>query len=248
MAYPVTFEADYVERRSRLTTFFRLILAIPLIIWLAIYGIAATIAIFIAWFAIVFTARYPRTLYEFVEGYNRYYARAMAYAALVCDPYPSFLGEDDPAYAVRMHFSGPLHPYSRLKTFFRIILAIPIAILRWVMHLLLEITAVAAWFVIVISGKLPRGLYDVMVLANSYIARSDSYLYLLTETYPPFQDQQTRTAGTPGPPTSEPPSAEPPVPAPPTSGPPIPEPPTAGPPIPDPPPAGPPTTEPPPGP
>jgi hypothetical protein len=135
-----------------------------------------------------------------------------------------------------------------LKTFFRIILAIPIAILRWVMHLLLEITAVAAWFVIVFSGKLPRGLYDVMVLANSYIARSDSYLYLLTETYPPFQDQQTRTAGTPGPPTSEPPSAEPPVPAPPTSGLPIPEPPTAGPPIPDPPPAGPPTTEPPPGP
>ena len=258
MAYPVTFEADYVERRSRLTTFFRPILAIPLIIWLAIYGIAATIAIFIAWFAIVFTARYPRTLYGFVEGYNRYYARATAYAALVCDPYPSFLGEDDPAYAVRMHFSGPLDPYSRLKTFFRIILAIPIAILRWVVHLLLEITAVAAWFVIVISGKLPRGLYDVMVLANSYIARSDSYLYLLTETYPPFEDEQPRTAGMPGPPpagppsggppSGGPPSAEPPATAPPAAGPPIPEPPAAGPPIPEPPAAAPPSTEPPTGP
>ena len=268
MAYPVTFEADYVERRSRLTTFFRPILAIPLIIWLAIYGIAATIAIFIAWFAIVFTARYPRTLYGFVEGYNRYYARAMGYAALVCDPYPSFLGEDDPAYAVRMHFSGPLDPYSRLKTFFRIILAIPIAILRWVVHLLLEITAVAAWFVIVISGKLPRGLYDVMVLANSYIARSDSYLYLLTETYPPFQDAQTRSAGTPGPPSSGPPSAgppgtaqpgtappgsappgtEPPGTAPPGAGPSDTAPPGAGPPIPEPPAAEPPTSEPPQGP
>jgi hypothetical protein len=258
MAYPVTFEADYVERRSRLTTFFRPILAIPLIIWLAIYGIAATIAIFIAWFAIVFTARYPRALYGFVEGYNRYYARAMAYAALVCDPYPSFLGEDDPAYAVRMHFSGPLDPYSRLKTFFRIILAIPIAILRWVMHILFEITAVAAWFVIVFSGKLPRGLYDVMVLANSYIARSDSYLYLLTETYPPFEDTQTGSAGTPGAPSSGPPTAgpsstEPPATArpaggPPAAGPPIPEPPAGGPPIPEPPGAGPPAPEPPPGP
>ena len=253
MAYPVTFEADYVERRSRLTTFFRPILAIPLIIWLAIYGIAATIAIFIAWFAIVFTARYPRTLYGFVEGYNRYYARATAYAALVCDPYPSFLGEDDPAYAVRMHFSGPLDPYSRLKTFFRIILAIPIAILRWVVHLLLEITAVAAWFVIVFSGKLPRGLYDVMVLANSYIARSDSYLYLLTETYPPFQDAQTRSAGTPGspssgPPTAEPPGTEPPGTAPPGAGPSDTAPPGAGPPIPEPPAAEPPTSEPPQGP
>jgi hypothetical protein len=95
---------------------------------------------------------------------------------------------------------------------------------------LLEITAVAAWFVIVFSGKLPRGLYDVMVLANSYIARSDSYLYLLTETYPPFQDEQTRTAGTPGPPLAEPPSNEPPATAPPAAGPPIPEPPAAGPP------------------
>jgi len=132
-----------------------------------------------------------------------------------------------------------------LRTFFRIILAIPIAILRWVIHLLLEITAVAAWFVIVFSGKLPRGLYDVMVLANSYIARSDSYLYLLTETYPPFEDGQTRSAGTPGPPLAEPPSAGPPDTAPPAAGPPVPGPPAAGPPIPEPPAAGPPPTEPP---
>jgi hypothetical protein len=199
VSYPVTFEADYVERRSRLTTFFRLILAIPLVIWLAIYGIAATIAIVIAWFAIVFTARYPRALYDFVEGYNRYLARATAYAALVCDPYPSFLGEDDPSYPVRMHFDGPLDPYSRVKTIFRIILAIPIAILRYVIGLLLEITAVAAWFVIVITGRLPRGLFDVMVLANSYTARSDAYLYLLTETYPPFEDEHMRSAGMAGP-------------------------------------------------
>jgi hypothetical protein len=242
VSYPVTFETDYVERRSRLTTFFRPILAIPLIIWVTIYGFAATIAIVIAWFAIVFTARYPRALYDFVEGYNRYLARATAYAALVCDPYPSFLGEDDPAYAVRMHFSGPLDPYSRLKTFFRIILAIPIAILRYVIQLLLEITAVAAWFVIVFSGKLPRGLFDVMVLANSYIARSDSYLFLLSETYPPFEDTHAAATGIPdsGPPPggpSPPPSGgpapggpeapAPPIPRPPEpSGPDVPPPPT----------------------
>ncbi len=67
------------------------------------------------------------------------------------------------------------------------------------MGLLLEIGAFAAWVVIVITGKMPRGLFDLMVLANSYTARSDAYIYLLTETYPPFQDDQTRTAGTPGP-------------------------------------------------
>ena len=96
----------------------------------------------------------------------------------------------------------PLEHYSRLKTFFRIILAIPIVILRYVMGFLLEIGAFAAWVVIVITGKMPRGLFDLMVLANSYTARSDAYLYLLTETYPPFQDEQTRAAGTQGPPAA----------------------------------------------
>ncbi len=205
MPYPVTFEADYVERRNRLTSFFRLILAIPVAIWLALYAIVADVAILIAWFAIVFTARYPQGLYDFVAGYTRFVTRVTAYASLLCDPYPAFGGSDDPAYPVRLQFAGPLEHYSRPKTLFRIILAIPIMILRYVMELLLKIGAVAAWVVILVIGKMPRGLFDVMVLANSYMARSDSYLYLLTETYPPFQDEQTRTAGTSGPPAFEPP-------------------------------------------
>jgi hypothetical protein len=193
--YPATFDADYVEQRNRLTTLFRLILAIPAGIVVALYGIAAGIAAFIAWFAIVFTARYPAGLYEFVSGYNRSLARVTAYAALVCDPYPPFTGADAAAYPVRMQFGAPLERYSRAKTFFRFILAIPIIVLRYALHLLLEFSAVGAWFVILVTGKLPRGLFDVMVLANSYTARSDAYLLLLTETYPPFQDEQTRAAG-----------------------------------------------------
>ncbi len=208
MSYPVTFEADYVERRNRLTAFFRLILAIPLAIWLYIYEIVALIVIVIAWFAIVITGRYPRGLYDFVAGFTRFLARFTAYAALLCDPYPSFGGSEDPAYPVRMEFSGPLDPYSRLRTFFRIILAIPVLIVRYVMGILLEIGAIAAWVVILITGKMPRGLFDLMVLANSYTARSDAYVGLLTETYPPFQDEQTRAAGTQTPPAPPaPPSA-----------------------------------------
>jgi hypothetical protein len=205
MSYPVTFEADYVERRNRLTAFFRLILAIPVAIWLALYALLAGIAILIAWFAIVFTARYPRGLYDFVAGYTRFLTRVTAYVSLLGDPYPPFGGSDDPAYPVRLQFAGPLEHYSRLKTLFRIILAIPILILRYVMELLLKIGAIAAWFVILVTGRMPRGLFDLMVLVNSYMARSDAYLYLLTETYPPFQDAQTRAAGAPTPPAPSPP-------------------------------------------
>lgn len=194
MAYPVTFEADYVERRSRLSTFFRAILAIPLLVVLYVYGILATIAVAIAWFAIIITARYPQALYDFVASFTRFEVRVTAYAALLCDAYPPFTGRDDASYPVRMEFTR-LQSYSRLKTLFRVILAIPIVILRYVMNLLLEISAIFAWFIIVILGRLPKGMHDMMVLANSYIARSDAYIYLLTETYPPFQDEQTRAAG-----------------------------------------------------
>jgi hypothetical protein len=206
VSYPVTFEADYAEQRSRLTTFFRLILMIPVAIVLYVFGIVASIAIIIAWFAIVITGRYPEGLYKFVADFNRFLARVTAYGVLLTDTYPPFSGADDPAYPVRMRFAGPLDPYSRLKTLFRIILAIPIMVLRYVITLLLEVGAFAAWFVIVVTGKMPRGLFDLMVLANSYTARSDAYLYLLTETYPPFQDDVTRTAGTPGPTMPEAPS------------------------------------------
>ena len=204
MGYPVEFRVDYADRRSRLTTFFRLILAIPLAIWLYVYGILATIVVVIAWFAIVVTGRYPQGLYDFESGWVRFLARVTAYVALLCDGYPSFGGSDDASYPVRMHFDGPLERYSRLKTGFRIILAIPILVVRYVMQLMLEIGAIAAWFVILVTGGMPRGLFDLMVLANSYIARSDAYLMLLTETYPPFQDEQTRSAGEPGPPAPGP--------------------------------------------
>ena len=196
MSYPATFEADYVERRSRLTTFLRIIL-------LRAYG------------ELMPHGRYPGALYELVAGFNRSLARVTAYALLLADPYPPFGGGDIPDYPVRMRFDGPLPHYSRLRTLFRFILAIPIVILRYAINLLLEIGAIAAWFVIVITGKLPRGLFDVMVLANSYTARSDAYLYLLTETYPPFQDEHTRAAGSADPPgTRPPPPAAPPPPAP----------------------------------
>ena len=199
MSYPVTFEVEYVAERSRLSAFFRLLLAIPLFIWLYFYGIVAYIAVVLAWFAIVITGSYPRALYEFVAGFVRFLTRTTAYASLLCDGYPSFGGSDSATYPVRVGFAGPLERYSRLRTLFRIILEIPVLVLRYVMGILLEIGAVAAWVVIVLTGKMPRGLFDMMVLANSYTARSDAYLMLLTETYPPFQDEQTRAAGTVGP-------------------------------------------------
>jgi Domain of unknown function (DUF4389) len=195
LAYPVSFEADYVEQRSRLTAFFRLLLAIPVLIWVSLYGIAATVVWIVSWFAIVITGRFPEGMYKFLADFIEVEVTATAYTLLLSEPYPPFLASSKPDYPVRMYFAGPLPKYSRAKTFFRGLLAIPILILRYVANIMLEVCAFAAWVVSVVLGRLPRGLFDPMVLANSYVARSDAYLFLLTETYPPFQDEQTRTAG-----------------------------------------------------
>jgi hypothetical protein len=195
LPYPVSYAVDYVEPRNRLTAFFRAILAIPIALWLTVYGIVVQVAVLIAWFAIVITGRYPAALYRFVADFVDVEVAATGYFVLLADPYPPFTAGQKPNYPVRMTFAGPLPRYSRAKTFFRIILAIPIAVLRYIAQLLLEATAVAAWFTSVFLGRLPRGLFDPMVMANSYIARSDAYLFLLTETYPPMQDVNTRAAG-----------------------------------------------------
>lgn len=186
--YPVSFEADYVEPRNRLTTFFRIFLAIPHFILGWFYGVAASVAAVIAWFAIVFIGRYPEGIYNFLAGFARFYTRLLGYVSLLTDQYPPFSGSADDTYPVRVHIGDPKAEYDRLKTGLRFILAIPILILRYVLQLLVGWGALAAWFVIVITGHQLRGLQQVMVLGSSYIARSDAYLFLLTESYPPFSD------------------------------------------------------------
>ena len=70
--YPISYEADpALEGRNRLTTFFRYIVAIPWLIVASIYGFVAEIAAIVAWFAIVFTGKYPQGIYDFNAGYLR---------------------------------------------------------------------------------------------------------------------------------------------------------------------------------
>jgi hypothetical protein len=196
MQYPITYAVDYVERHSRLTTFFRLILAIPLLIWQWIWGIAVLFVVIISWFALLFTARFPEGMYRFIAIFLRFSARMRGYTMLLTDRYSSFGGEPDETYPVRVGFAGPLPKYNRWKVLFRFILVIPVAIFVYLLQLLLEIVGIAAWFAILFTGRLPRGLYDLLAFATSYETRVYGYMYLLTETYPPVrQDMMVSTEG-----------------------------------------------------
>jgi hypothetical protein len=197
--YPVTFEADYVEPRSRLTTFFRLLLAIPHYIVLALWGIGVFFAVVAAWFALLFTGRWPQGLYDFTAGFLRYYTRVSGYTWLLTDPYPPFSGGDEPSYPVRLHVGPPLPEYNRLKVLLRIFYVIPAYLIVYVMSIVVELAGIAAWLVIVVMGKQPKGLQDVIGLCLSYTMRAYALFFLVTETYPPFTDDHARQIGEPAP-------------------------------------------------
>ena len=208
------FEAQYVEKRSRLTTFFRYFLAIPHFIVVACGAFAAFFAVVVAWFALVITGRYPQALYDFVAGLQRYSTAVYGYLALLTDEYPPFSGDTD-NYPVHIKIPPPKAEYNRLKVLFRIILAIPVMIIVYAMQIVWEIGAFIAWFVIVIMGKQPKGLQDMIVLGVSYQQRANAYFGLLTEDWPPFTDPQGEALGAagtgsglpPAPATAAPPAA-----------------------------------------
>jgi hypothetical protein len=183
------FEAQYVEKRSRLSTFFRYILAIPHFVVLYVWGIVAFFAVVIAWFALVFTGKYPPALYNFVAGLERYGTAVYGYISLLTDEYPPFSGDTD-NYPVHLIVPPPKAEYNRMKVLLRIFLAIPVAIIAYAMQIVYSIGSVIAWFVIVIIGKQPKGLQDMIVLGLSYQQRAYAYLMLLTEDWPAFTDEQ----------------------------------------------------------
>ena len=112
-------------------------------------------AVFIAWFALVFTGRYPEGLYNFNAGYLRMATRVNSFMYLITDEFPSFGGGDDPDYPVRVGIAPPLDKYSRAKAFFRLIVGIPVMILAYVMSLILSMLSLIAWFTIVFAAKFP---------------------------------------------------------------------------------------------
>ncbi len=184
--YPVVYQADYDEKRNRMTVFFRLLLAIPHILVMYVIGLGAAVATVIAWFALVVTGRYPRGLYDFNAGALQWVTRVNAYLYLQTDAFPPFGFGDHPEYPVHLLIGEPKAEYSRLKAFFRLLLAIPVAIIQYALQLVAGACALAGWVVAVITGRMPKALHDGLDLGLAYQAKATAYLLLLTEDWPPF--------------------------------------------------------------
>jgi len=172
---------DSPPTHNRLTTFFRYILFIPLGIVNYLYAIGAYVVAIVAWFAILFTGRYPEGLYRFASGYLRFSLRAVSYLMLAVDVYPPFSGEEAPGYPVAVAIPERLASYSRLKTFFRMLYIIPAYIAVVVLGIGLYVCVVISWFTIIITARDP--FTDYKRFALGWVLKFAALFLLVVEEY-----------------------------------------------------------------
>jgi hypothetical protein len=180
--HPIGLIVDDDLKRSRLTVFFRLLLAIPQLIVLYLWGIVTCFAVVIAWFAALFTRRVPAGLHEFIARYLRMSTHVNAYILLLADPWPPFGGEPG-SYPVDVRID-PAAPQSRLTVFFRTLLAIPAFVLTYVFGIVNRLIAIFGWFYCLALGRMSQGMRDLSAWLLQYEVQTLAYVLLLTGTYP----------------------------------------------------------------
>ena len=213
MDYPVTLTVEFPERLSRLTTFFRFFMLIPQWFVLIFISIAAYVVMFLSWWAILFTAKYPEVFFNLVTWWLRWYTRVIGYAYLLTDKYPPFSGREKADYPVIL---GVEHPeeLSRLTTFFRfpvapswtwelgggwqfqvlympgMPMAIPHYIVLWFISIAGVIILFLSWWAILFIGRYPRVFFDFVTWWFRWSMRVTGYAYLVTDRYPPFSGRE----------------------------------------------------------
>src|SRR5207248_8278206 len=114
--HPVRLVVTDDLRRSRLTVFFRLLLAIPHLLWLVLFGIVAFVVAFLSWWVTLFRGQMPAGLHDFLAGFVQYATRVEAYLALAANPFPPFfIGSRMAPYPVDIEIDPPA-PQNRWKT------------------------------------------------------------------------------------------------------------------------------------
>jgi hypothetical protein len=169
-------------RRSRLTVFFRLLLAIPHLVWLTLWGIAVFFALIANWFATLFGGAPPRGLHDFLSAYLRYQTHVFAFVQLVANPFPGFTGRAG-TYPVDVEIDGP-ERQNRWVTGFRLFLAFPAFAILGALATAAYLAAVYSWFHGLFRAEVPRGLRNLGAFQLRYQAQVYGYLYLLTDRYP----------------------------------------------------------------
>jgi Domain of unknown function (DUF4389) len=209
--YPARLTARLDEPLSRWKWLVKWFLSIPHVIVLVFLWIAFAVLTICAWFAILFTGRYPRGMFDFNVGVMRWTWRVHAYAfgAISTDRYPPFSFGEEPDYPARLEVDYPEH-LSRGLIFVKWLLALPQLLIAGILaggggaymaehsngwHVsgpggLIDLLAIIAGVALLFTTQYPRGLFDLIIGLNRWVLRVAAYVLLMTDDYPPFRLDQ----------------------------------------------------------
>jgi hypothetical protein len=201
--YPVQFAVEYPDRPlNRLTTAFRPLVAIPIVIVLATVGSVSAdwtegnrdvavgtvggILFLAPLLMIVFRRKYPRWWFEFNLELQRFSNRVGAYLTLMQDRYPS---TDEQQYVtLEIPYPDARSELNRWLPLVKWLLAIPHYVVLVVLWILAVLVVIAAWFAILFTGRFPRGMFNFVEGVLRWTNRVEAYMLLLvTDRYPPFR-------------------------------------------------------------
>jgi hypothetical protein len=185
--YPAELEVDYPsEGIARWRCFLQGFLLIPhfFVLWFVVVG--AYLAFIYAWFAILFTRRYPPGAFNFITGVLRWGTRVGVFSYLMTERYPPFSTTEDPSYPVRTRFAYPEGGIARWRPFFQAILALPHVIVLAFVGIGVAFAMIYAWFAILFTRRFPPGVFEFVSGVLRWSMRVNAYTLLTTEQYPPF--------------------------------------------------------------
>lgn len=211
---PVHVEAHIDPELSRWQWLFKWLLAIPHYIVLAFLWLGFVVLSVVAFFAILFTGRYPRSIFDFNVGVLRWTWRVSyyAYSALGTDRYPPFSLEERPDYPAHLEVEYPEHLSRGLVLVKWWLLAIPHYLVvglflggaTWAFNDasragdgttaagmgLIGLLVLIAAVVLLFTGRYPQPIYDLVLGLDRWVLRVAAYASLMTDVYPPFRLDQ----------------------------------------------------------
>ena len=177
-------DVPYTERRNRGTVAIRLILAIPHLVLAGLWQYVVQLAAIAQWFICLFTGKRHQGIWNFSNMWLDYASRTFAYTGLLFDEYPGFV--QDEGRTPLQYRSTYDEPVNRLTSGLRFIWAIPALIVLAVLSLVGYLLTLICWFAILITGSMPKGMFDFLLKVHRYGVQTNAYTLLMTDEYPRY--------------------------------------------------------------